>query len=240
MSMSLTRTNTPKADFYRSQIEGYKRDIAFHQERGHAEQVSFFRREIEITKFLLETVLANGDNFGSGSGGPVPRNESLEAANQAVAKLNGTLKSALGPAYYDALRKGRSDVAKAHGPRDPFKLAAALVTDLRRAPSVARAAGIAAGERLSKANQANLKDKRAAVQIRDLLKKAAAMRKSARWLKVPPADRRRVDQTERAARRHLAKIEAKQKVRSDASQAAAKHHHAMVARGVTFNRMTQY
>ena len=63
---------------------------------------------------------------------------------------------------------------------------------------------------------------------------------NARWLKVPPADRRRIDETERAARQHLAKIDAKQKVRSDASQAAAKHHHAMVARGVTFNRMTQY
>ena len=238
MLTNVKRTTTPKADFYRSQIEGYERDIAFAQKHGHADHASFLKSEIVITKMLLETVLVHGDNFGGGGAGP--RNESLEAANQAVAKLNGTLKSALGPAYHDAIRKGRSDVAKAHGPRDPFKLAAALVTDLKRAPGVARAAGIAARERLSKANQANLKYKREATRIRDLLKKAAAMRKSARWLKVPPADRRRVDQTERTARQHLAKIEAKQKVRSDASQAAVKHHHAMIARGVTFNRMTQY
>ena len=234
------KTSTPRADFYRSQIEGHERDIVFHKERGHADQVSFFRREIEITKFLLGTVLANGDYFGSGAGDHATRNESLEAANQAVAKLNGTLKSALGPAYHGAVRKGRSDVAKAHDPRDPFKLAAALVADLERAPAAARAAGIAARDTLSKANEANLKDKREATRIRDLLQKAAAMRKSARWLRLPPADCRRVAETEAAARQHLAKIEAKLKVRGDAREAAAKHHNAMVARGVTFNRMTQY
>lgn len=230
------KTSTPKADFYRSQIEGFEQDIAFHQKHGHADQISFLRNEITITKMLRETVLAHGDNFGGGGPAPVARNERLEAANQAVAKLNGTLKSALGPAYYDAIRKGRSDVAKAHGPRDPFKLAAVLVADLKRAPGEARAAR----DRLSKANAATLKDKRDATRIRDSLKKAAAMRKSAYWLKVPPTDRRRVDETERAARQHLAKIEAKQKVRSDAREAAAEHHHAMVKRGVTFNRMTQY
>lgn len=232
------KTSTPKADFYRSQIEGFEQDIAFHQKHGHADQISFLRNEITITKMLRETVLAHGDNFGGG--GPVAKNERLEAANQATAKARGILKSALGPGYHDAIQKGRSDVAKAHGPRDPFKLAAALVADLKRAPGEARAAGIAAGDRLSKANAATLKDKRDATRIRDSLKKAAAMRKSAYWLKVPPADRRRVDETERAARQHLAKIEAKQKVRSDAREAAAKHQHAMVKRGVTFNRMSQY
>ena len=238
MLTNVKRTKTPKADFYRSQIEGYERDIAFAQKHRHADHASFLKNEIVITKMLLETVLVHGDNFGGGGAGS--RNEHLEVANQAAAKARGILKSALGPAYHDAIRKGRSDAAKAHGPRDPFKLAAALVTDLKRAPSEARAAGAAARDTLAKANQANLKDKREATRIRALLQKAAAMRKSARWLKVPPADRRRVDQTERAARQKLAKIEAKQKVRSDASQAAAKHHHAMVARGVTFNRMTQY
>ena len=239
MSMSLTRTNTPKADFYRSQIEGYERDIAFAQKHGHADHASFLKSEIVITKMLLETVLVHGDGFGSGGAGP--KNEHLEVANQAAAKARGILKSALGPAYHDALKKGRvDDVAKARDPRSPWDLAAALVTDLKRAPSAARAAGAAARDTLAKANKVNLKDKREATRIRALLQKAAFLRKSARWLKVPPAERRRVDQTERAARQHLAKIEAKQKVRSDAREAAAKHHHAMVARGVTFNRMTQY
>ena len=239
MSMNVTRTTAPKADFYRSQIEGYERDIAFAQQHGHADRVSFLRREIEITKMLRETVLVHGDNFGSG--GPVARNERLEVANQAASKARGIFKSALGPAYHDALQKGRGDdVAKAHGPRDPFELAAALVARLKRAPSDARAAGITAGERLSKANQANLKDKRDATRIRNLLQKAAFLRKTARWRTLAPADRRRVDETERAARQHLTKIEAKQKARSDASQAAAKHHQAMIGRGVTFNRMSQY
>jgi hypothetical protein len=231
------RSDTSKAAFYRSQIESYERDIEFAKARGQTDRASFLDREIVITRFLLETVLVHGDDFGGG--GTAAGNKSLDAANLAAAKLRGLLKSALGAAYYDAFRKGRDSVTKASDQRDPFKMAADLIAALKRAPGEARAAGAAAGEALQKARRADRKDRDEAARLRGLLQQAAVLRKDARWMSIPLANRLHVDKTRRAAEKRLAVVVAKQKARSEASQATAKHHQAMVERGVTFSRMMQ-
>ena len=224
--------NSTKADYYRSQIESHERDIALAEQRGRADRADFFRREISITKMLLETTLLYGDDFGSAA-----RNKRPDAFDHAVANLHRILKSGLGPAYYDALRKGRDNVAKVGDPRDPFQKAADLIAALKRAPGEARAAGAAAREAITKAVRADQTDRAEAARIRNLLRMADSLRKNSRWRMISPVVRQHIYEAERAARLHLAKIELKQKARKVAKEAAAKHHEAMVERGVTFSRM---
>ena len=230
-------TTLSKADWYRSQIEGHKQDAETASKHGNAARAAFFKREITITKMLLDATLDYGVDFG-GCSAAVDRTVAKLKAQEA--KLNGIMKSALGPAYYGALQKGRHDVAKASNRRDPVDLAADLVAKLKRAPAEARAAGAAAADNLRKGSQVDRKAQSEAARLRGLLGRAAVLRKSAGWMRLPTAGRLRVVDTVRAARKHLTAIEAKQKARSDAKLAASKNHHAMVARGVTFTTMSQY
>jgi hypothetical protein len=231
--------NTSKADYYRSQIEAHEQDVTLAEKTGRIDRADFFRREISITKMLLETVLQHGDDFGSGARDKQPEVASLTAANQAAQKLRAILKSALGPTYYEALSKGRTSAAKLSDPRSAVEMAADLLADLGRAASEARAAGAAARATVMKARLADQKDREEAAKLRAVLQKAALLRKDARWSSAPMANRRQLDEAERAGKMRLAVIVAKRKARSDASQATAKHHQAMVERGVTFSRMMQ-
>ena len=210
-------TTISKADWYRSQILGHEEDVATALKHGNADRAAFFKREITITKMLLDATLDYGVGFG-GTSAAVNRTVAKLKAQEA--QLNGIMKSALGPAYYDAVQKGQRDIAKSSNRRDPVDLAADLIAKLKRVPAEARAAGDAAREKVLKADRAIQKDLREAAKIRSLLIKDAALRKSAGWRILPSVDKRRVVDAAYAARKHLANIEARLPTRDHAKLAA--------------------